>query len=986
MANIPEHRKWMYNRLLPGRKGYTDEFLMGVEEFVNYASTLPVYMDSMQIRCPCSKCKNRVHLSADDVRVHLYKKGFEPNYWIWTCHGELTPSIQPYMNEGATENNLYEQMVFDVAGPSFFPLNAENEQDEEPHSSARNFYDLLNAARQPLSMNVGEETELAYTLMMMNIKTTYNIPQVAMDQIFQYNNRMMGPDNRVPTRYYDAKKLLTKLGLGHEKIDCCVNNCMLYYKSEINDRQCKFCGEPRFKPCPPRSTRVKEVPRKRMHYLPLIPRLQRLYASHSSASQMRWHYENRREHGIMCHPSDGEAWKHFDRKFPDFAADPRNVRLGLCSDGFSPFGFNVKPYSCWPVMVVPYNLPPSMCMTTPYTFLTCIIPGPKNPKANIDVYLQPLIDELQLLWEIGVLTYDASLKQNFMMRAALMWTINDFPAYGMLSGWQTAGKLACPYCLHYSKSFYLKNGHKTCWFDCHRQFLPMNHSWRKNRDTFVKRRVEKSRPPPIWTGDELFHSLENIPRIIDGPIHRIEGFGQSHNWKKKSIFWDLPYWKDNLLRHNLDVMHIEKNVFDNIFHTVMDVKGTGKNKDTPSARLDMKDVCNRLELELVEKNGRYLMPKASYSLNRTDQLAVFEWLRTLKLPDGFSSNLATCVDSTSSKLIGMKSHDCHIFMQFLLPVAFMFLPSCHWKPLTELSAFFRNLCSTSLRVDKIHQMENSIVLTLCKLERFFPPALYDCMEHLPVHLPYEARLGGPVQYRWMYPFERFLNHLKSKMKNKRYVEGSIADAYMLEESTHFASFYFDDDVQSRRTRIGRNLNDGGIDPNLPVTLSIFNRPGRSMGMRKTRYLSVEERFAAHQYVLLNCEEVQPILRMYENGLRRYNPGCTDEDVDDEIERNFAHWFKEYVYSLMNNVCNQSLIDLASGPIIEVRTYTGYVVNGFKFQTGEHCRRKSTSNYGVSIKGTGLAQFESNFFGTLQEVVEVEYPNVPLKKVVLFKCE
>nr|GMD79820.1 uncharacterized protein LOC109190933 [Ipomoea batatas] len=107
---------------------------------------------------------------------------------------------------------------------------------------------------------------------------------------------------------------------------------------------------------------------------------------------------------------------------------------------------------------------------------------------------------------------------------------------------------------------------------------------------------------------------------------------------------------------------------------------------------------------------------------------------------------------------------------------------------------------------------------------------------------------------------------------------------------------------------------------MPITLSIFNRPGRSMGKRKTRYLSAEEYFAAHQYVLLNCEEVQPILRLYENGLRRYNPGCTDQDVDDEIERNFAHWFKEYVHSPVNNVCNQSLIDLACGPIMEVNTY------------------------------------------------------------------
>lgn len=63
---------------------------------------------------------------------------------------------------------------------------------------------------------------------------------------------------------------------------------------------------------------------------------------------------------------------------------------------------------------------------------------------NIDVYLQPLIDDLKTLWESGIETYDAFKKQNFHLRAALLWTINDFPAYGMLSGWSIKGKLACP--------------------------------------------------------------------------------------------------------------------------------------------------------------------------------------------------------------------------------------------------------------------------------------------------------------------------------------------------------------------------------------------------------------------------------------------------------------------------------------------------------------------------------------------------------------
>jgi len=67
-----------------------------------------------------------------------------------------------------------------------------------------------------------------------------------------------------------------------------------------------------------------------MHYLPLIPRLKRIYASMSSAPYMRWHHENRREPGVLCHPSDGKAWKHFDKIHPEFAAEPRNVRLALC--------------------------------------------------------------------------------------------------------------------------------------------------------------------------------------------------------------------------------------------------------------------------------------------------------------------------------------------------------------------------------------------------------------------------------------------------------------------------------------------------------------------------------------------------------------------------------------------------------------------------------------------------------------------------------
>ena len=99
----------------------------------------------------------------------------------------------------------------------------------------------------------------------------------------------------------------------------------------------------------------------------------------------------------MVHPSYGEAWHYFDRTYPDFASDPDNIILELCADGFTPNNKFSKPYSCQLVVVTFYNLPPEICMKDPYLFLTYTIPGPDNPKAKIDIYLQPLIDKLNEL-------------------------------------------------------------------------------------------------------------------------------------------------------------------------------------------------------------------------------------------------------------------------------------------------------------------------------------------------------------------------------------------------------------------------------------------------------------------------------------------------------------------------------------------------------------------------------------------------------------
>ena len=193
----------------------------------------------------------------------------------------------------------------------------------------------------------------------------------------------------------------------------------------------------------------------------------------------------------------------------------------------------------------------------------------------------------------------------------------------------------------------------------------------------------------------------------------------------------------------------------NVFDTVMDIKG--RTKDTNKGRLDMAKLCSRRDLELIDLGGgKMFKPKAKYALTKKEKLAICEWVKQLSLPDGYASNLSRCVDMKEAKLHGMKSHDCHVFMQRLLPVAFDALPKPIWKPIVELSHFFRELTCTTLRDDVLREMEIGIPILLCKLEQIFPPSFFDSMEHLPVHLAYEARVGGPVQYRWMYPFERYM--------------------------------------------------------------------------------------------------------------------------------------------------------------------------------------------------------------------------------------
>jgi hypothetical protein len=163
----------------------------------------------------------------------------------------------------------------------------------------------------------------------------------------------------------------------------------------------------------------------------------------------------------------------------------------------------------------------------------------------------------------------------------------------------------------------------------------------------------------------------------------------------------------------------------------------------------------------------------------------------LKFPDRYAANIKWAVNVDTSKLNGLKSHDYHIIMERLLLVMLHgYLDTDLWEMFTELSYFYRQLCAKQVSKMMMQKFEKEILILVCKMEKIFPPGWFNAMQHLLVHLPWEAKVGGPIQFRWMYSQERELKKLRAIVCNKERVEGCIAEAFACKEIMNFSSMYF----------------------------------------------------------------------------------------------------------------------------------------------------------------------------------------------------
>jgi hypothetical protein len=200
-------------------------------------------------------------------------------------------------------------------------------------------------------------------------------------------------------------------------------------------------------------------------------------------------------------------------------------------------------------------------------------------------------------------------------------------------------------------------------------------------------------------------------------------------------------------------------------------------------------------------------------------------------------------------------------MERLLPVTFCgYFNADLWKMFAELSYFYMQICAKQVSKMMMQKFEKEISVLVCKMEKVFPSRWFNAMQHLLVHLPWEARVGGPVQFRWMHSQERELKKLRATVRNKARVEGCIVEAFTCKEITNFSSMYF-----SRANNVNARTLWYHIVNEVPLSeLLIFQWKSKGVGAPSAHYVTDEEWNYTMLYMYTNMmEEVEPYFEKFD---------------------------------------------------------------------------------------------------------------------------
>ena len=596
--------------------------------------------------------------------------------------------------------------------------------------------------------------------------------------------------DELPRSYKEARAMIEPYVVQKKTFKFCINNCVAFRNEYADLKECPVCHS---------------VEQKRFIYLPIGPRLARIYGEESLAKLLQAHDGSKHTRWLMWDIQDSPVWKELYSKEGYFMANNSGVSFALEMDGVNPFHNVGIQYSMTPIMLTLLNLPRNIRNEFSNIFLVGIIPGNGcSEVTKIDPYLEILVDELLYLTKCKVV--DAYQKAPVDIKIKVLLYVLDYPGLCKMFNQQGSGGLSgchwChvrgTYCSHLSKTIYLSNS----------SYVKNNcsTSMAKSPPEVLGNVTDESDSQPKLRnpGSEIYfrEAYQNVKTKVDASI-----IASATGCKGNYALQKLP--DHNRIEETLpDACHTVKDVVQNVMYLITnrnvnlqkvikseqasgrlnpakiatesaDRKFSSTRKTVKSKKTDQKSGSDKADSS-IEKQNNIALP---YILTDREIKVADERANAIKVPIGFGVKPGPFISKPGS----LKSHDWkQLATQGILKYCLrdMLSEQCR-KTLFSLLDILAELCAECHSSDALDHMECQLNIALASLEKDFPLTLQNITTHILHHIIPGIRRYGPVYGTWMYVFERFNSWICKRALNMRYPEATVMETFVIYDWCQF---------------------------------------------------------------------------------------------------------------------------------------------------------------------------------------------------------
>ena len=714
-----------------------------------------------------------------------------------------------------------------------------NNRDSTPtvtsESESEDFTSSTSESESPLEEDLYDNVNVMQTLhddTEVSVLTTIvllfsfgfknNLGLGSIESLFDVVSCILPKPNRFPS-FHMARRLLNNHGhINVTTYDICMCGKVMFRNKPArfdtdNEHQykdlleCPLCGQSRQTPSGKKTTT-------KYSHIGLISQLKGVFwdPDWRDATILRGNPNSE----VMRSIHDSPAWNDFLQQNPSFSQNPRNLLLSFCTDGINPF--KKKGFSMWPQMFKVLNLEPHLASKTSLMFLSGVIHGPKEPTSMKPV-LEIIKEELLDLWHGIPVPNPNQPEQVEIMRACLFCTSGDYPGHSKTNSLQGTGSInGCMECTLQGTKPVVYN---RMIYGGYRRYLPMDHPWRSD-PSFGG---EERRDPPVRKTHEWVVYWGKVadehgqPKRKTHPVHRT---GVSGSCPLSSLPGPGDTGFFDIVNFSLkDLMHSQKGVlshFNRFLFGYVPAPLKLKRPREPERKEEQGD--SDWESRLSEYNSKL----AKYEEAKREHQEVTRYIKDLVVSSAMIKLAHTRYKSVmgrpgflgTSPLEGksIKMHESHVWMTSGLGRMVMSPPVLTpkiYKVFCGLCDLVSLLGSYEVNRREFEAQYTHVVEVLCLFERDIPPTSHCILLHLLLEIYGTIKRVGPVQYYWMYVFERYVGRLSRMIKDRGHPETNLVNVYTLKSSVDYITR-----VQGNHLRVGLGLNSHQLLPPVDIGTSM----------------------------------------------------------------------------------------------------------------------------------------------------------------------